>query len=130
MEALHEPHGAPAAGVESSGHSELSFVEALAHPAEMFGHPREVANHPWFSHQEKRTILLSWVRDALLLEQVASHTVPELRRDSRIEAVIDALSAFDPLAAGEYVSALRSIRNDARAVALVDRSPKLGGRAA
>ena len=43
-------------------------------------------------------------------EQVAADALPELRPHSRIDAVIEALSRFDPLAAGEYLSALASIR--------------------
>ena len=54
---------------------------------------------PWFSDQEKRTILLSWVRDELVKEQVA------VKPHSQIDAVIEALWDFDPPAAGEYLSA-------------------------
>jgi hypothetical protein len=104
--------------VENPGYSELSFVEALAHPGEVFEDPMQVVDHPWFSEQEKRTILLSWGRDEFVKEQIAARDFPELRRASRTEAVIRALSRFDPLAAGEYLSALKSIR---------DREPDLPG---
>jgi hypothetical protein len=90
--------------------SEPSFVEALLDPASVFRDPEEVVHHPWFTHQEKRTILLSWVRDELVLEQVASKALPELKPRSCIDAVIKALAQFDPRAAGEYRSAAASIR--------------------
>src|SRR5215210_1241074 len=85
--------------IDGPGASDQSFVEALVDPASVFRDPEEVVHHPWFTHQEKRTILLSWVRDELVLEQVASKALPELRPRSRIDAVIKALAQFDPRAA-------------------------------
>ncbi len=90
--------------------SEPSFVEALVNPVSVFGDPREVIEHPWFTDQEKRTILLSWARDELVVEQVASEVMPNLEPNSRIDAVIEALSRFDAPAAGEYLSAIARIR--------------------
>lgn len=90
--------------------SERSFVEALIDPVNVFADPAEVAEHPWFTHEEKRTILLSWARDELVVEQVAKKLTPELQPRSRIDAVIEALSEFDPSAAGEYLSAVAAIR--------------------
>ena len=90
--------------------SEPSFVEALIDPAAVFRDPHDVAEHPWFTDQEKRTVLLSWARDELVLEQVASRALPELRPRSRVDAVIEALGRFDPRAAGEYRSAVARIR--------------------
>ena len=90
--------------------------EALAHPNEVFGRPEYVINHPSLSHQEKRINLLSWVRDELVNEQLAAEALPELKPHSRIDAVLDGLSRFDTSAAGEYLSAVSSIRRrrDAR----------------
>jgi hypothetical protein len=93
-----------------AGFSEPSFVDALAHPGDVFDNPQEVVDHPWFSDQEKRTVLLSWVRDELVVEQVASKTIPELKPQSRIDKVLEALSRFDPSAAEEYRSAVASLR--------------------
>jgi hypothetical protein len=87
-----------------------SYVEALVDPGGMFRNPAEVAEHAWFSREEKRTVLLSWARDELVLEQVASTALPELKPRSRIAAVIDALAQLDPHAAAEYRAAVRSIR--------------------
>jgi len=103
-----------AQGIQASRLSEPTFVEALIHPVSVFGEPREVAIHAWFTDQEKRTILLSWARDELVLEQAALKGNPELRLRSRIDAVIDALAQFDPKAAGEYRAAVASIRNPRR----------------
>src|ERR687894_2121398 len=112
METLHSTieTKTPSRAVVSSGAAEPSFVEALIDPVNVFGDPHEVVEHPWFTHEEKRTILLSWARDELLLEQVANKTLPELKPRSRIDAVIEALARFDAPAAGEYLSAVAAIR--------------------
>src|SRR3954454_6846612 len=109
------PAGRP--GVESSGMSELSFVDALAYPAYVFRHPQEVAHHPWFTDQEKRAVLLSWARDELVAEQVACEAAPELELTSRVDAVIEVLARYDPLAAAEYRSAIDEIRGQPRPAA-------------
>ncbi len=97
---------------KSRPEDEPSFVEALVDPVNIFGHPREVVEHPWFSDEEKRTILLSWARDELVIEQVAGKVMPDLQVKSRIDAVIEALALFDPTAAGEYLSAVQTIRGN------------------
>jgi len=102
--------GQPVPGLCASQFSRPSFTEALVDPGGTFNDPGEVAGHPWFTREEKRTILLSWARDELLLEQVASRTLPELRPRSRIDAVIEALAWCDPMAAAEYRRAAASIR--------------------
>ena len=88
-----------------------SYAEALVEPGRVFDHPGEVAEHPWFSNEEKRTVLLSWARDELVLEQVANRSLPELKPRSRINAVIEALAQFDPHAAAEYRVAVAAIRS-------------------
>ena len=98
--------------VTPPGVSEPSFVEALVDPVNIFGHPREVVEHPRFSDEEKRTILLSWARDELVIEQVAGKVMPDLGVNSHIDAVIEALALFDPTAAGEYLSAVQTIRGN------------------
>jgi len=87
-----------------------SFLEVLVDPPGVFQDPHQVVGHPKFSHEEKRIILLSWIRDELIIEQVAKKALPDLQPQSRIDAVIKALSHFDPCAAGEYLSAVASIR--------------------
>ena len=97
-------------GAETSGVSEPSFVEALVNPTSVFRHPQEVAHHPWFTNQEKRAVLLSWARDELIAEQLASKAAPELELTSSIDAVVEVLAYYDSLAASEYRSALATIR--------------------
>jgi hypothetical protein len=92
-------------GADARGVPEVSFVEALAHPACVFRHPQEVVHHPWFTDQEKRIILLSWVRDELAAEQLACKAAPELELIARTDAVIEALAHYDPRAADEFRSA-------------------------
>ncbi|NBJ13671.1 hypothetical protein [Microvirga arsenatis] len=101
----------------SPGVSERSFVEALIDPVNIFASPQEVVEHPWFSDEEKRTILLSWARDELVIEQVAGRVMPDLQVKSRINAVIEALALFDPSAAGEYLSAVQAIRGNRKRAA-------------
>jgi len=110
------------AAVGMPGVEALSFVEALVDPAGVFRHPGDVVAHPGLTREEKRTILLSWARDELVLEQVGHRTLPELGPRSRIDAVIDALARFDASAALEYRSAVASIR------ARHPRRPCGGGR--
>jgi len=90
--------------------SEPSFVEALVDPATVFHHPQGVVQHPGFTDQEKRAVLLSWSRDELVAEQLACAAAPELELASRIDVVIEALAHYDSLAASEYRSALATIR--------------------
>lgn len=90
-----------------------SFAEALVDPGSVFGTPGDVAEHPWFSREEKRTILLLWARDEMMLEHVARDALPELRPRSRIDAVIEALSRVDRPAAAEYRRALAALRAQA-----------------
>jgi hypothetical protein len=106
--------GRLAARVGAENAPEPSFVEALVDPVNVFDHPREVAAHPGFTHEEKRTILLSWARDELVAEQVTSRLAPELGIRSRIDAVLDALALFDGAAAAEYASAVALIRSRRR----------------
>jgi hypothetical protein len=110
VEITSDINPAPITRAMSPGVSEPSFVEALVDPVNVFANPQEVVDHPWFSDEEKRTILLSWARDELVIEQVASRMMPDLRVKSRIDAVVAALASFDPTAAGEYLSAVQTIR--------------------
>ena len=107
----------PVSQISSPGNSERSFVEALVDPVNIFASPQEVVEHPWFGDEEKRTILLSWARDELVIEQVAGRVMPDLQVKSRIDAVIEALSRFDPSAAGEYLSAVQAIRGNRKRTA-------------
>jgi hypothetical protein len=66
--------------------------------------------HHLLSHEEKRAILISWARDELVIEQMAHGVLPELKRETQIDAVIAALGRIDPHAASEYRAAVASIR--------------------
>jgi len=102
----------PVSQVVSTGISKPSFVEALVDPVNVFASPQEVVDHPCFSDEEKRTILLSWARDELVIEQVAGRVMPDLDVRSRIDAVIGALARFDPSAAAEYRGVIQLVRRD------------------
>jgi len=93
-----ERHPAP---TDMPGVSEPSFVQALLTPGRVFDDPREVVQHPWFTHEEKRAVLTSKARDELAVEHGAKHIRPESRPEPRAVAVIDALARFDAAAASE-----------------------------
>ena len=112
IETKPDTYPASVSQTTSPGISEPSFVDALVDPVNIFGSPQEVVDHPWFSDEEKRTILLSWARDELVIEQVAGPVMPDLQVKSRTDAVIEALAIFDPAAAGEYLSAVQTIRGN------------------
>ena len=107
-------HSAANPDTDARGVSEVSFVDALAHPACVFRHPEEVVHHPWFTDQEKRIVLLSWVRDELVAEQLACKAAPELELVARTDAVIEALARYDPRAADEYRSAAATLRRQSK----------------
>jgi hypothetical protein len=96
--------------VDVPGASERSFVQALIAPGSVFGHPGEIVHHPWFTDEEKRAVLASWARDELVIEHTAQNLRPEKGPVSRMDSVIQALARFDASAAGEYLSAARTIR--------------------
>jgi hypothetical protein len=111
METLdRNPVSSRASEISQKHRPQPSFVEALVDPVNVFADPVEVVEHPWLTPDEKRTILLSWARDELVLEQVAKRVAPELAPKSRIDAMIEAHSQFDGPAAGEYLSAAAAIR--------------------
>lgn len=87
-----------------------AYLDALLDPASVFRAPAEVREHPGLTDEEKRTILLSWVRDELVVEQLARQADPDLGARSRIDAVIEALSHFDPCASGEFLCAVSTLR--------------------
>jgi len=93
-----------------AGVSEPSFVQALLTPGRVFDDPREIAQPPWFTDEEKRAVLTSWARDELAIEHMAQTSRPEVKPELRTDRVIEALAEFDAAAAGEYLSAVRSIR--------------------
>jgi hypothetical protein len=55
----------PVARTRADGLTDPSFIEALVDPVNVFDHPQEVVEHPGFTHEEKRTILLSWAGTSL-----------------------------------------------------------------
>jgi len=110
VETKPDTNPVPVSGIKSSGVPTPSFVEALVDPVSIFGSPQDVVDDPWFSKEEKRTILLSWARDELVIEQVAGRDMPDLHAKSRIDAVIEALALFDPPAAREYLGVIRAVR--------------------
>jgi len=70
--------------------------EPLLRPAEVFGHPREVARNPHLSLDEKRAILASWASDACAIEAApALRLFPGGREPVPFDDVMDALRVLD-----------------------------------
>jgi hypothetical protein len=119
-----EPHRTKATVVErpcspeikNPSLSEPSFVDALVDPLGMFRNIGDVIQHPWFTHQEKRTILLSWVRDELVAEHAARQAASALLSHSRVDDVITALSH------------VRSSRGERVSLGRRETAPKRPGR--
>ena len=70
--------------------------EALARPAEAFGHPRDVVRNRRLSLPEKRAILASWASDACAIETApALRMLPGGKEPVLFDDVMDALRAID-----------------------------------
>lgn len=108
-------HGSYSLSASSTGSAVPSLAETLVDPRSAFRHPAEVVTHPLLSREEKRTILISWIRDEIMLEHVASRVLPELKPASQIDAVIRALQDIDPHAADEYRAAANAVGERSRA---------------
>jgi hypothetical protein len=71
-------------------------LEQLMYPAQVFEHPRDVADDPHLTLQEKRAILASWASDACAVE-----AAPALRRPPgspsaiTIDEILETLCALD-----------------------------------
>lgn len=74
-------------------------LDELLHPAQAFGHPRDVVSDPDLTLNEKRAILASWASDACAIE-----AAPELRKSPsgppvHFDDIMDALRTLDRQAA-------------------------------
>ena len=105
-------------------HTRASLAEALANPAAHYASPRDLVADPDLWPDEKRALLLSWIRDALAIEQLAKGGFAEIAAESRADAVLDALGRIDPHAAAEYRAALDTNRGERRRRALFRRRPR------
>lgn len=74
-------------------------LDSLLHPAQAFGHPREVVNDPDLTLNEKRAILASWASDACAVEaSPALRRTPDNRGVVQVDEILDALRALDVVA--------------------------------
>jgi hypothetical protein len=99
-----------------------SLAEALANPAAFYATPRDLVSDPDLWPDEKRALLLSWVRDALAIEHLAKGGFAEIANESRADAVLDALAQIDAPAAAEFRASLESIRGERRRRRFLRRS--------
>lgn len=83
-------------------------LDALLHPAQAFGHPREVVTDPDLTLNEKRAILASWASDACAVEAApALRYVPGSTQTVSIDEILESLCALDKEAYAQGVGAAR-----------------------
>jgi hypothetical protein len=71
-------------------------LDRLLHPARAFEHPRDVANDPDLTLEEKRAILASWASDACVVEAApALRRPPGSSRAITIDEILEALCSLD-----------------------------------
>ena len=83
--------------------------DRLLHPAQEFEHPRDVAEHPDLSLDEKRAILASWASDACAVEAAPGlRRPPGSRRVITVDEILAALCSLDRAAGREDQSTTTS----------------------
>ena len=90
--------GAPPFVLQDLGNEAIFHFgwEALAHPAEVFGHPREVVASLRLSRAEKRAILASWASDACAVEAApALRMLPGGKEPVLFDDIMEALRTVD-----------------------------------
>ena len=71
-------------------------LDDLLHPAQAFGHPKEVLADPDLTVNEKRAILASWASDACAVEAApALRCAPGGRRAVTVDEILEALRTLD-----------------------------------
>jgi hypothetical protein len=98
---------------EAARRSDGCDLDDLLHPAQAFGHPREVVADPDLTLNEKRAILASWASDACAIE-----AAPDLRRSHagppvRFDDIMEALRTLDRQAAASSERERRKARRRA-----------------
>jgi hypothetical protein len=75
--------------------SELD-LDDLLHPAQAFDHPRDVADDPDLTLNEKRAILASWASDACAVEAApALRCAPGGKAPVPVDEILEVLRALD-----------------------------------
>jgi hypothetical protein len=71
-------------------------LDDLLHPAQAFEHPRDVANDPDLTINEKRAILASWASDACAVEAApALRCAPGASFAVSVDDILEALRTLD-----------------------------------
>jgi hypothetical protein len=91
--------------MKTHDHDLVQDFDELAHPSEVFDHPREVVSDPDLSLNEKRAILASWASDACAIEAAPALRQTPGGRVVPFDEIMDAMRALD----GE-VAAVQSLR--------------------
>jgi hypothetical protein len=100
-------------------------LDGLLHPAQAFGHPRNVLRDPDLTLNEKRAILASWASDACAIEAAPTlRRPPGAERPVPFDDIMDALRALDRQAIDSYQAPPHYRR------VLENRSPGVFGRKA
>jgi len=79
-------------------HDNIFDLNAILHPATVFGHPRDIVSDAKLSLAEKRAILASWASDASAVESCPSlRALAGVRAPVSIDEILAALSELDGL---------------------------------
>jgi hypothetical protein len=89
--------------MKTRDHDFVRDFDELAHPSQIFDHPRDVVRDPDLSLNEKRAILASWASDACAIEAAPALRQTPGGRVVPFDEIMDAMRALD----SEAVQSLR-----------------------
>jgi hypothetical protein len=81
--------------MKTHDHDLVQDFDELAHPSQVFDHPREVVSDPDLSLNEKRAILASWASDACAIEAAPALRQTPGGRVVLFDEIMDAMRAVD-----------------------------------
>ena len=96
--------------LEGSKYGTAAFVDALIDPAAAFPSVDALMEHPGLSPQQKLTLLLAWLKDALALEQSGAAELTDFQPVSHLDGLIAALQRVDPGVARDWAMAREYVR--------------------
>ena len=76
-------------------HDLIRDFDELAHPSQVFDHPRDVVSDPDLSLNEKRAILASWASDACAIEAAPALRQTPSGRVVPFDEIMDAMRDLD-----------------------------------
>ena len=81
--------------MKTHDHDLVRDFDELAHPSQVFDHPRDVVSDPDLSLNEKRAILASWASDACAIEAAPALRKTPGDRVVPFDEIMDAMCTLD-----------------------------------